>query len=114
MLSEANRLKKKKDLERVFRRGQGFKEGFLFLKIVSNNLKTSRFAFVISLKVAKKASLRNKIKRRLREIIKIKLPKMKTGFDIVLVTFPGIETQDFQEIEETINKLFKKAKIWHR
>ena len=111
MLPKVNRLKRKKDFERVFKKGQGFKEDFLFLKIARNNLKSSRFGFVVSKNFSKKATLRNKIKRRLRELVRINLNKIKKGIDGVLVANPGLETKDFWEIEEVVNKLFKKAKL---
>lgn len=42
MLPEVNRLKKEKDFERVFKKGRGYKEDFLYLKIVKNNLKNEK------------------------------------------------------------------------
>lgn len=79
MLSGDNRLKKKKDFEYVFKKGKGFKEDFLFVKLVKNNLKITRFGFVVGYKVSKKAVLRNKVKRRLRETVKAELPKIRKG-----------------------------------
>jgi len=111
MLSKENRLKKKKDFERVLREGRGFKEDFLIFKFIKNNLNQSRFGFIISLKVSKKATLRNKIKRQLREIVRKKLQKIKEGIDVLLITQPGFENRDFFEIEEILNKIFLKAKI---
>ncbi len=111
MLSKINRLKKKKDFERVSKKGRSFKEDFLVLKIVSNNLKISRLGFVVSQKVSKQASQRNKIKRRLRELVRLKLPKLKKGIDGVLIACPGLGTKDLWEMEKSINELFKKAKI---
>jgi len=111
MLPVRNRLKKKKDFERIFKEGQGFKQGFLYLKIKKNNLESSRFGFIVSKKFAKKAVIRNKIKRRLRELIKIKLPEIKKGIDGIIIAIPGLKTTDFQQLEEIINKLFKKAKL---
>ena len=111
MLSEINRLKKKKDFEKVFKKGKSFKEDFLILKIISNNLEVSRFGFIVSQKISKRASLRNKIKRRLRESVRLRLLKIKKGIDGVLITSPGLETKDFWEIEKSIDKLFKKAKL---
>ena len=111
MLPKINRLKQKKDFERVSKKGRSFKEDFLVLRIVSNNLKINRFGFVVSQKISKLASQRNKIKRRLRELVKSKLPKLKKGIDGILIACPGLETKDFWEMEESINKLFKKAKI---
>lgn len=111
MLPKQNRLKKKKDFEKVFKEGQGFKEDFLFLKFAKNNLKKSRFGFIVSKKFSKKATLRNKIKRKLREIIKMKLAKIKEGFDIILVINPGLEQKDFWEMEEAVNRILAKAKV---
>ena len=112
MLPKKNRLKKKKDVERVFKKGKRSKEDFLVLKTVKNDLKNSRFAFVISRKVSKKATLRNKIRRRLSELIRFKIKRVKKGMDLILIAVPGLEEKDFWEINETINKLFQKAKCF--
>lgn len=111
MLPKNNRLKKKRDFEKVLKRGKGFREDFLFLKVAKNNLEINRFAFVVSLKVSKKASLRNRIRRRLQEIFRAKLPEIKVGFDGVLIVARGLEARSFPEMEKTINKLLKKAKL---
>ncbi|MBZ9571746.1 ribonuclease P protein component [Patescibacteria group bacterium] len=111
MLFKESRLKKSKDFEKVFRAGRGFKEDFLFLKIIKNNLNHSRFGFMVSKKLSKKATLRNKMKRRLRELVRMKLGKIKKGVDVVLVASPGLEKKDFWEIEEILNKIFEKASL---
>ena len=111
MLSKINRLKKQKDIERVFKKGKGLRQGLLLLRFVKNDLRESRIAFVVSLKVSKKAALRNKVKRRMREAVKNSLSGIKKGYDIVLTAVPGIESKGFQEIEENINKAFKRAKL---
>lgn len=114
MLPKRNRLKKNKDFENVFKKGQGFKEDFLYLKIKKNNLESSRFGFVVSKKFSQKATARNKIKRRLRELVKVKLPKIKKGIDGVIIIMPGFKINDFWELEEIINKLFEKANIYQQ
>ena len=111
MLPQRYRLKRKKDIERVFKNGRGFKEDFLILKVAKNNLKDPRFAFIVPSKVSKKATLRNKIRRRLSELVRLKIKKIKKGIDGVLVAVPGLEEKSFWEIEETINKIFTRAKI---
>ncbi len=111
MLPKENRLKKKKDFEHVFKEGKGVKEDFLFLKFFPNKLKQSRFGVVVSQKISKKAVTRNKLKRRIKKLIELNLPKIKRGKDVVLVALPGLEARDIWEIEKTINNLFKKSKI---
>jgi len=111
MLPKVNRLTRKKDIEKVFKKGRFFKEDFLILKTIENDLGKSRFSFSVSLKVLKKAALRNKIRRRLSEIVRSRLKKIKKGRDAVLIACPGLEEKDFWEIEEIVTKLFKRAKI---
>ncbi|MDP2664160.1 MAG: ribonuclease P protein component [bacterium] len=111
MFRKENRLQKEKDIERVFKKGKGVKESFLVLKSVGNGLAENRFAVVVSQKVAKKASLRNKIRRRLREAIKEKRGRTRSGLDVVLVVLPGFEKKDFGEIKKSLTKVFLKAKL---
>ncbi len=108
MLPKENRLKKEKDIERVVQKGRGFKEDFLILKAVKNNLNKTRFGFVVSKKVSPKATTRNKIKRRISGLVKSKMNKLEKGIDVMLIALPGLETKDFWEIEETLNKLLRK------
>ena len=111
MLPKINRLKKKKDFERVYKEGKGYKEDFLFLKIVENGKKLTRFGFVVGKNFSKKAALRNQIKRKLREIIRLKFKKIKKGFDAILIIKAGFGEKNFWEVEEIISKLLTKAKI---
>ncbi len=111
MLPKLNRLKKKKDFEKVFKLGKGAKLSFIALKFNKNGLKNSRFGFIVSLKVSKKAVVRNRIKRRLRESVKKKINNVKKGLDIVLISFPSLKNKDFQETDKIVEKLFKKSGI---
>jgi ribonuclease P protein component len=110
MLSQKNRIQKKDDIERIFKKGKGFKEGFLLLKTLKNDLSASRFGFVVSKKISKKANIRNKIKRRLREIIRLEIKLLKPGTDNLFVALPGLEKKEkFEDFEEIVGKLLKKA-----
>jgi len=111
MLAKENRLKKNKDFEKVFKQGKGLKQGFLYLKILKNKeLSSSRFGIVASKNYSQKAVERNRIKRRISEIIRINLSEIKKGIDGVIVVMPGAE-DDFKKLEKTIKQLFKKANI---
>lgn len=109
MLPKHNRLTKKKDFERVFQKGRGFQEDSLYLKITKNNLKNSRFGFIISKKYSKKATMRNKVKRKLRAFVQAKLPQLKKGIDGVVVVIAIFTPRDLENLEKTTNKLFLKA-----
>ncbi len=111
MLPLKNRLKKEKEIERVFRKGEGVKGKYFFLKKVENNLKETRFCISVPTDISGKAVVRNKIKRRLREIIRKAIPEIEKGMDVVVVALKGVENLGFWEIREELMGLFKKAKI---
>jgi len=111
MLPAKNRLKKKKDFERVFKEGRGAREDFLFLKLVKNNSGFNRIAFIVGKNVSKKASQRNKVKRIISEIVRLRLKNLKPGIDGVFVALPGAEKKDFRQTEKTIDKLLLRSKI---
>ncbi|MEA3295604.1 MAG: ribonuclease P protein component [Patescibacteria group bacterium] len=111
MLLKQNRLKKKKDFEKVFNQGKIYRHDFLFLKILSNDLEFSRIGFIVSKKISKKAVVRNKVKRRLRNIVRKKIVEMKKNNDMIIIALAGIEKKTFKEIESGITEIFIKTEI---
>ena len=111
MLPKKYRLLKNKDFHNVFKRGKGFKERYISLRVAKNNLLFSRFGFVVSNKVSKKSVERHKIKRRLNEIMRFKLPKIKKGFDVVIVVQSEIINKTYQQIEKAIIKLLVISRL---
>jgi|TARA_B100001971_G_C18012268_1_gene443029 ribonuclease P protein component len=112
MLYAKHRLAKRADIERVFKKGRSFFVGNIGIRIAKNNLKVSRFTVVASLKVSKKAVDRNKLKRKLREIIRKEiLPSVKPGFDGVISTKKPLLELSYNELQSLTIKLFKKTKL---
>ena len=96
-------LKKKKDFDRAYK-GKTIAGKLIFLKVYKNNLNVSRFGFVVSSKISKKAIIRNRIKRRLREVIKNFKPK---GFDIIITVKSEIVDKTYQEIKSDFENVIK-------
>ena len=108
MLPLKNRLKNKKDFDAVFKKGKKAEGAFLFLKAIKNNLNESRFGFVVSQKVNKKAVARNRIKRKLREIAKTERIVVKEPRDIVVLVKKDISQKKIQEIKPELVRLLEK------
>jgi len=111
MLPKENRIKKRKEFQKVLISSKTYKTPFFILRINKNNLNKNRFAFVVGRKVSPKATVRNKIKRRLAAIIRGEKEKIKLGTDMVIIALPGIEKINFTEIKKTIEKEFKKINL---
>ncbi|MFW6130438.1 MAG: ribonuclease P protein component [Atribacterota bacterium] len=110
MLPRKNRLKKNNDFRSVFKNGNTVNGELFFLKLKRNNLGINRFGFVIGTQISKKATVRNKIKRRLTEAIKQNLDKVKSGFDIIIIAKPKVIDKNYSEIKQRIDNLFKQIK----
>jgi ribonuclease P protein component len=88
----------------VKKRGRTLRSKNLTLKVLGERGEDpSRIGIIISTKVSKKAVVRNKIKRRIKESVLKILPKIKNGFDIVLIAKPmAVNENDFFEEVETL------------
>ncbi len=111
MLPIKNRLRKKKDFEKVFREGRTFPGRFFILKIKENNLNLFRFAFVFPVKNEKKAVKRNRGKRMFREIVQSFLSFIKKEVDVIFIIKKGADERSYGEIKEDVEKVFKKIKL---
>ncbi len=111
MLSKANRLTKEADFKLLAKKGRPFYSSLFTIKLLKSKDTDSRFGVVISSKVSKKAVVRNKIKRRITEVIRLSMPKIKSGFDVMILVKSIVAEKSYQEIKEDIEKLFKKAQL---
>lgn len=78
------------------------------LKYGQNNLNHSRFAVIVSKKIDKKATGRNKIKRRVVSVIK-KVWKKELPFDFIFIVRKEIAS-DVQAIENELKKILLQIK----
>jgi len=73
--------------------------------------KSSKFSFVVSGKISKKAVQRNKIKRRGYYVIKKFLPQIKTSYYVAFYIKKEIMNLRYDEFEKQILFLLNKAKL---
>lgn len=110
MLPRINSIKSQRDFGAIFRKAKSLKNNLFVLKIAKNELGINRFGFVVSQKVSKKATIRNKVKRRLSEAARGEIRNIRSGTDVVLIALPGIEKKEFFEIKKTLNEALVKVK----
>ncbi|HTX86781.1 MAG TPA: ribonuclease P protein component [Candidatus Nanoarchaeia archaeon] len=111
MLKKANRLLKKKDFDAVWQKGRSSFDKALGIKSLSTGLKLNRFGIMIGLKVSKKAVERNRIKRRIREILRAEANNLPIGFDIVIAVLPAARTLDYQELRNSLVDNLKRLRL---
>jgi ribonuclease P protein component len=111
MLSRQNRLNKK-ELDFVFKKGSTFKKDFLLLKVIENKSDLPpKFSVVAPLKISKKTTQRNRLKRLMREALRREIGNVKKGVQAIFIALPEIQDKDLETIHDLIDKLLKIAKI---
>jgi len=112
MLAQLNRIRKTREYEKVFAKtGKPFFAPELFIKVCPNNLIQSRFGFVVGEKVSKDAVVRNRVKRRLRAIVRKHLADIRKGFDVVVVTRKPSSITTSKDLERILGDLLAKANL---
>lgn len=111
MLPKNYRLRLKNDFDKLFKEGKFAGQAFLTLGFTKNKLNNSRFAVIVGKKVSKKAVIRNSVKRKVVEVIRLNLEQIKLGFDVVFITKPEIQEKKYNEIEMAVLGLLKRAKL---
>ena len=79
--------------------------------IQNNGSSSTRFAFIVSHKVAAKAVDRNKLKRRARAIVREFLPKIKDNYGCLLFFKKMAVSLTYQELKKVIYDLLHLSSI---
>jgi ribonuclease P protein component len=108
MLPKKYRLVGQNNFKKLAMDGKSFFLKEMGLKWLPNNLSNSRFAFVVSLQIDKRAVRRNQIKRWLRQIVHSKLAEIKPGFDFLFLTRPAIKNLEYKGLKEKTEDLLRK------
>lgn len=114
MLSSKNRFHGHGSLKYVYKNGQVVRGRIVTIKYSDNpRRKEPRVAVVISKKVLKSAVGRNRIRRRIYEIIREELPTLVPNHDLVFLVFSSEAlTQPREELVGSIKQLLASAQIY--
>lgn len=88
-----------------------FDSSLLKVKVFSEEFEDPKFAFIVSKKIDKRAVVRNKIKRILRNEVEKVLENIKSGFGVIIIAKKNSIVEEKDEVNKEITGLFKKAEI---
>ncbi len=112
MLPKKYRLLADYDFRRLRRLGLPYRSLLFTLVVASAKPGQLRIGFVISNKVDKRATARNRVKRLLREAVQQKLPVLKTGFDAAFYIRPSCLTKSYAEVCTEVNQVLSKTPLF--
>ncbi len=97
-------------VQRVFARGRAFFNPLFTVKFLAITNEPSRFTVVVSTKVSKSAVKRNRLKRLIREFIRLNIKSFRTG-DYAIVIKPAAAAKESKELVKKFEELCRSGKL---
>jgi ribonuclease P protein component len=70
----------------------------------------TRVGFAVGKRVGK-AHVRNRVKRLLREAVRLYLPRIRPGFDVVIISRPPLAGKRFDAVTEVLQRQLDRAQL---
>lgn len=108
MLSKQYRLKKNKEFQYIFKKGESFFTKYLAVFFVKTKYSPIQIGFNISSKIGNSV-IRHKIKRVISEQVRQMIDKIDKRYNYVIIGRKGIENLTNEKIRDNVEYLFNKA-----
>jgi len=108
-LSVGKTLTGKAQFGSVYEKGRSWAAREVVIRVLPNGLDDTRYGLTVSRRVGK-AVVRNKVKRRLREILR-KL-RLAPGWDIIVIARNTAATVDYTTLGRSVETLLVKAGLF--
>jgi ribonuclease P protein component len=103
-------LRSPRDFEALQRIGRSRAHPFFVVRFAANGLDRSRFGLSTGRRLGG-AVVRNQVRRRVREVIRALQPRLRPGWDILVVCRPASVTARQAELAAALARLLQKAEI---
>ena len=100
-------LKKNSDFRRLYARGKSTVNPYLAVYCRKNREGCSRFGYTVSAKLGH-AVVRNRVRRRLREIVRLNLDSLTPGYDVVIVARSRAVNAEYRQLEDAFLRACRK------
>ncbi len=107
------RLSRGRDLERLLRRGRRVLSSLFEVIVQKNKGLHARFAFIVPKRVAKRAVIRNKLRRRMREWVRRDQSALSAPYDVAVVCRSGAPAATRAKFYEEFTRLLAEFKKNH-
>ena len=103
-------VKENHEFRRIYRKGKSAVAPSLVVYCRRNRDGLSRLGVTVSTKVGK-AVVRNKVRRRLREMYRLNREKMRPGYDVIVVARVRAAHTPYGKLERTYLSLLKQLDL---
>lgn len=106
-MNRATTIKENYEFRRMYAKGKSGVSSCLVVYYRPNRRDCNRLGVTVSAKLGH-AVVRNRIRRRLREIFRLSQPQMRKGYDIIIVARSRAVNATYQELERAYLRICEK------
>ena len=107
-MQRSQRLTGSKRFTQIHVKGSSAANRLLVIRYLDNGLDCSRFGFLVNKRIGN-ATVRNRVKRRLREVVR--LNQVKAGWDALFIVRRGAGTARYQDLKNAAENLLQRANL---
>lgn len=109
-MKRAVTLKENYEFRRLYQRGASAVSGSMVVYCRKNKLGHNRLGITVSVKLGG-AVVRNRARRRLREVYRLNRDKLRPGYDVLLVARGRTLTAPWKDLNATFLRLYRKLEL---
>jgi ribonuclease P protein component len=105
------RLRTRSEFDRVRREGHAWPHRLVVLVACPNDLTMTRVGLVVGKKIGG-AVVRNRARRLMREAVRLRVERIASGWDLVLIARAPIVPVKMQTVADALEVLLRQARLW--
>ena len=109
-MNKVNSLRKNEDFKKVYSTGKNYWNRNLILYILKNDEDYNRVGYSITKKIGNSV-VRNKVRRRMKEIYRLNVDKLETGYDLIIIPKKNVVDISYKELESAMLHILKLSGI---
>lgn len=105
------RLRNNMEFKKVYNGGKNYWNRNLVLYVRKNNMENSRVGYSITKKIGNSV-VRNKVRRRMKEIHRLNFNNVKSGYDLIFIPKRNVVDISYKEMESAMLHILKLSKVF--
>lgn len=109
-MNKIYRLRSNMEFKKVYSRGKNYWNRNLILYVKKNDVGNTRVGYSITKKIGN-AVVRNKIRRRMKEIYRLNFHGIKSNYDLIFIPKKNVVDISYKELESAMLHILKLAGV---